>query len=197
MMDFDEFDVYYQPQVSQGWLYIGGYKNTANQSKIGMTTKAPNFRHTSSQSPDYFIYAAFELLRGDVRTIERDLKILLRKLPNIENISHFSTGSESEVFKLDPDLMTYIVEEFIRNNYSSCVTYQNNTTGDMSRFLCPPELQMFIEQRRGHPNQTYNGQQSLDKPDYFTGNQEVHEIDLGNGHIQDLSTGQIKYDETW
>ncbi|EJC6766207.1 hypothetical protein MX824_004884 [Vibrio parahaemolyticus] len=183
--------------MNNDWIYIGADINNMNWSKVGKTTNGLHTRHTSSQRPGYFIYTAFNIVHGSVHDIEADL--LKRHLPMIQGLVreiHFSTGNASECFRLNPNEMTFLVESFISQKYSSCVTYENLLHGRMSRYQCDNNVfQMFNVNPFSQPIQTTNLPKSLGLTghSYFTGNQEIYEVDLGDGYYVDIGTGMQKH----
>lgn len=185
--DYDEFDEV--NDIPLCWIYIGADIRIKDWSKVGKTTIGLDTRHTSSQNPGYFIFCAFNIIRGNVHEIEKDLHKYLEKHCFINRQLHFSTGSKSECYELNPDEMTFLVEDFISNNYGSCVTYENDLHGEMSRYLCCSKIQ----QRYRDTFKSYEPNSSLflNKNTYFPGNKEEYELDLGSGHYQDIPSGRI------
>jgi len=173
---------------SNHWIYVGGDIENINWSKIGMTENGLDTRHRSSQNPSYFIYAAFNIVRGNVKKIEADLLDYLEDDCVLKRIDHISTGSASECFRLNPDDMSNIVEGFIEDEYGSSVNYENHTHGGMSRFQCDDNLRRMIQGGGGADAVRFHG---LKKGDYFTGNQEIHEMGLGGSLYLDLASCNI------
>ncbi|MEH6729281.1 MAG: hypothetical protein V7726_01670 [Pseudoalteromonas distincta] len=153
--------------------------------KIGKTTKGLQSRHTASQNPSYFIHTGFNILRGNVHQIEKELLDYLVSECGLERIHHVGTLTHSECFYFTPEEMVNLVENFIDRYYSSSVTYENSLHGGMSRYLSPIVLNNYL-MRPAFP---------INKRSYFTGNQEVYETDLGDGLFLDHSTGQQFYRE--
>lgn len=177
----------FMDEPSSNWIYVGGDINRLDWSKVGMTTNGLETRHRSSHNPGYFMYAAFNIIRGDVRAIERALLRYLVEECRLQREAHFSTGSESECFLIAPDEMMGLVEGFIESRYGSSVTYENSTHGDMSRYLCDADI------RRKFQRQDFSSRlepRALGLGGYSTGNKEVYEIDLGGGIYLDLSSGE-------
>ncbi|HIF9180789.1 TPA: hypothetical protein ACX6QL_001841 [Photobacterium damselae] len=192
MRGSEEF--YSRPQ-SNDWIYIGGDIYNRIWSKVGKTTNGLNTRHRSSQNPGYFIYVAFNIIRGNVHEIESNLLKYLES-EGFERIVHFSTGNKSECFWQNPDYMEGIVEDFIERNYGSCVSYENSLHGYMSRYQCRDDIRRFYVDETHPPSKTQPN--TLNQSSYFTGNQEIYEIDLGDGHYLDVSSGLIKHeDDEW
>lgn len=180
--------------MSNNWIYVGADIHNQQWSKVGKTTVGLSTRHTSSQNPGYFIYTAFNIVNGDVHQIESNLLGYLESLPNVERLNHFSTGSKSECFLLNPYDMNYLVESFLNINHSSCVPF-DNLINEMSRYQCDNTVyEMFItppgsnQQQKAIPHNL-----SLSSSHYFTGNQVEHEADLGNGYFVDFETGRQGY----
>lgn len=181
-------------QGDNNWIYIGGDISNLHWSKVGKTTNGLNTRHTSSQNPDYFIYAAFQIIRGSVHEIELKLLKHIESKHGLKRISHFSTGNPSECFYLNPDEMTYLVEQFIQNEFGSCVTYENCLHGEMSRYQCNDDIRRnFQDDGTPKPTPFMSKPSSLGRGSYFTGNQETYEIDLGDGHYLDVASGREMY----
>lgn len=178
---------------SSAWIYIGGDVYNRTWSKVGKTANGLNTRHTSSQNPGYFIYAAFNIVHGDVHKIESELLEYLERECGLMRIAHFSTGSPSECFWVNPSQMTYLVKEFIGKKYGSCVTYENSLHGEMSRYQCRGDIVLFFDNDAAQSGLGVPGVNRLNRASYFTGNQEVYEIDLGGGHYLDVATGLIKH----
>lgn len=187
------YDVFDNGFDSSAWIYIGGDVYNRTWSKVGKTANGLNTRHTSSQNPGYFIYAAFNIVRGDVHKIESELLGYLERECGLMRIAHFSTGSPSECFWVNPSQMTYLVEEFIGKKYGSCVTYENSLHGEMSRYQCRGDIVLFFDNDANQSGLGVAGANRLNMASYFTGNQEVYEIDLGGGHYLDVATGLIKH----
>jgi hypothetical protein len=186
---------FYNSCETGDWIYIGGDIYNRIWSKVGKTTNGLNTRHRSPQNPGYFIYAAFNIIRGNVHEIESKLLKHLEDEHDLTRRVHFSTGNPSECFLLNPEQMTYLVERFIENNYGSCVTYENSLHGDMSRYQCRDDIRLFYDDDR---HQSFSGvpqSGSLNGSSYFTGNQEIYEIDLGDGHYLDVASGMTKHEE--
>ncbi|HHF2969798.1 TPA: hypothetical protein ACPJ12_000999 [Vibrio diabolicus] len=179
------------PTYYGNWIYIGGDIYNRNWSKVGKTTIGLHTRHTSSQNPGYFIYTAFQIVNGNVHEIEARLLEHLEVIIDLQRLPHFSTGSLSECFHVKPDEMTYLVEQFITDNYSWCVTFENSIHGQMSRYECSYDVRRYIQDNR--TSMPVNC--SLNRKSYYTGNQEVYEVDLGGGHYLDIASGMIIYRE--
>ena len=177
------------------WIYIGGDIYNRIWSKVGKTTNGLNTRHRSSQNPGYFIYTAFNIIRGNVHEIESRLLEYLESEPSFERMVHFSTGNRSECFRLNPEQMTNLVENFIEENYGSCVTYVNSLHGNMSGYQCRDDIRRYYDDVRPQSFSGVPQSNTLNSSNYFTGNQEVYEIDLGGGHYLDVASGMIKHVE--
>lgn len=184
---------FYSSPESNDWIYVGGDIYNQTWSKVGKTTIGLNTRHTSSQNPGYFIYTAFNIIRGNVHEIESKLLDYLNAVPNLERLIHFSTGNLSECFRLNPEQMTFLVEDFIKNNYGSSVTYENSLHGDMSRYQCRDDIRRYYNESDHQSFSAIPQSNTLKSSNYFTGNQEEYEIDLGNGHYLDVPSGMIKH----
>lgn len=191
MIFYNEADSSYD---DRNWIYIGGDINVINWSKVGKTTDGLITRHRSPQNPGYFIYAAFQIIRGSVHEIEDRLKKHLEWECNLKSIAHFSTGNPSECFRLNPDKMSYLVEDFIQDKFGSCVTYENNLNGDMSRYQCSRDIRRhFQDDAPRKSNQFIPQPCSLGRKHYFSGNQETYETDLGDDHYLDHTSGMITH----
>jgi hypothetical protein len=175
------------------WIYIGGDIYNREWSKVGKTANGLNTRHRSSQNPGYFIYTAFNIIRGNVHEIEENLLKYLSAQPNLDRLIHFSTSNLSECFRLNPEQMTFRVEDFIENKYGSCVTYESSQDGGMSRYQCRDDIRDYYDNTRLQSFSSLPRSNTLKSSNYFTGNQEVYEIDLGDGHYIDVSSGMIKH----
>jgi hypothetical protein len=184
---------FYSNHETNDWIYIGGDIYNRTWSKVGKTTNGLNTRHRSSQNPGYFIYTAFNIIRGSVHEIESNLLGHLGAEPNLERLVHFSTGNLSECFRLNPAQMTYLVEDFIVNNYGSCVTYENSLHGGMSRYECRDDIYRYYNNSNRQPFSLMPKLNNLKSSNYFTGNQEEYEIYLGYGHYLDVSSCVIKH----
>ncbi|EGC7113130.1 GIY-YIG nuclease family protein [Salmonella enterica] len=186
-------------EKSNNWIYIGADIHNLNFSKVGMTTNGLNTRHTSTQNPGYFIYTAFNIVnhwscKCDVVKIEKELHDHLVNTCKYQRLTHFSTGSESECYAVNPDEITDAVENFIERYYGSCVTYENQLHGWMSRFQCDHQMMRRYQQPDNSKNiDTIPTSLSRTETSYFTGNEEEYIIDLGDGHYQDISTGLFKH----
>ena len=86
----------------ENWIYVGGDINIICQSKVGKTTGNLINRHRSPQNPGFFIYAAFQIVRGNVHEIEASLLNYLKLDLGLQPLPHFSTGGTSECFKVNP-----------------------------------------------------------------------------------------------
>ncbi|WP_220802776.1 MULTISPECIES: hypothetical protein [unclassified Pseudomonas] len=178
----------------KSWIYIGCDVNKLNWSKVGKTTEGLHTRHRSSQNPDYCIYTAFEIIRGDVHDIEKKLLKHLESECSLQRLPHMSTSNDSECFRLNPDNMTWLVEQFINKNFWSCVTYENSLHGEMSRYRCDDIIYQHFQTLNDPKSQPLTLQPlSLGKGSYFTGNQEVYEIDLGDGYYIDAASGMTMH----
>lgn len=131
--------------MGNDWIYIGADINRNEWAKIGKTTRGLNTRHTSSQNPGYFLYTAYNIVRGDVHEIETKLLNHLELIFPNRRQPHFSTGSQSECFLVNPNEMTYMVEAFIEDQYSSCVCYEDLPFRPISRYQCDPEVYRMFE----------------------------------------------------
>ncbi|GEM_PF-1798380 len=170
----------------EDWIYVGGDTNNTCWSKVGKTTRNLIDRHRSPQNPGFFIYAAFQIVHGDVHKIEVNLLNHLKWVHGLQPLTHFSTSRTSECFKVNPLHMADFVEDFIGICFSSCVTYETTLHGGMSRYQCDSEIVRYFES----PGQSPRPQpRNLERGNYFTGNQETYEVDLGGGHYVDVSTG--------
>lgn len=185
--------------MNNDWIYIGADIHRKEFSKIGKTTVGLEIRHTSSQSPGYFIYTAYEIISGDVHKIELELFDYIEQTYGYKRIIHTSTGSKSECFLLNPYKMEKLVELFIKTYYPSSVSY-DLVSGEVSRYQCPPDFYRLFKPQASNtfgqkPNPCFDvptapSSQSLDmsKDKYFIGNQAEHEIDLGDGFFLDLDS---------
>ncbi|MBY8157086.1 hypothetical protein KW508_03545 [Vibrio fluvialis] len=202
------------------WIYIGADREKQNWSKVGMTTRGLETRHTSSQNPDYFIFSAFNIVNGDVHKIESELLNLLeRKNPQTRQ-NHLSTGSKSECFYINPYEMTRQVEIFLETNHTSAVPYEV-LHDELSRYQCDDELyKLFVPKNEYSACQNLGGSSTAsvislfgddlelwgDKPQssppnnlglsrskYFSGNQVEYETSLGDGYFIDHYTGLTGY----
>lgn len=181
----------------ENWIYVGGDINEVRTCKVGKTTKNLIDRHRSPQNTGFFIYAAFQIVRGNVHEIEAELLDHIEHFLGYEPLRHFSTSGVSECFAENPDFMTGLVEDFIERNYPSSVQYENELHGYMSRYQCDGDISYYIQNY--HPNFNPISQpqpRTLTRADYRTGNREVYEADLGGGIYLDLVSGrQISRDE--
>lgn len=181
---------------SKCWIYIGCDVDKFNWSKVGKTAEGLHTRHRSPQNPDYCIYTAFEIIRGDVHEIEKKLIQHLEHDCNLQRLPHFSTSNESECFRLNPERMTWLVEQFIEKKFSSCVTYENSLHGEMSRYRCDERIYRYFQSDNETKSRILTLQpMSLGRESYFTGNQEIYEVDLGDGYIDVTSGMTIQRDD--
>lgn len=176
------------------WIYIGCDVEKFEWSKVGKTTNELHTRHRSSQNPSYCIYTAFNIVRGNVHEIEEKLLHHLEYQCGLERIAHQSTGNASECFRLNPDQMTGLVEQFIEEKFGSSVTYENSLHGEMSRYRCDDDIFRYFQTSSNSRLQPLTLQpRSLGKGSYFSGNKEIYEIDLGDDHYIDASSGLIRH----
>lgn len=190
--------------MSNDWIYIGADIDRKELSKIGKTTVGLEIRHTSSQSPGYFIYTAYEIISGDVGKIELELLNYIEQIYGHERIRHISTGNQTECFSINPYELVQLVESFIREYYSSSVAY-DHISGEISRYQCETGFyQLFKPQLSDTVGQESNQwfdvpvaplPQSLEmsKDKYFTGNQAEHEAGLGDNLFVDFESGMQGY----
>ncbi|HCG7104089.1 TPA: hypothetical protein NJ322_005034 [Vibrio parahaemolyticus] len=182
--------------MSRNWIYIGADIERKNWSKIGMTTRGLDTRHTSSQNAGYFIYTAYNIISGDVHKIESELLDYIESQQDVERLRHFSTGSKSECFLINPSDMVNLVETFIERNYSSCVTYETLFDG-ICRYQCDDSVfRMFdnsLASWQRQPPTSAPASLGLSQKKYFSGNQVEREADLGDGHFVDFETGMEGY----
>lgn len=188
--------------MSDNWIYVGADVNNHQWSKIGKTTVGLHTRHTSSQNPGYFIYTAYNIIRGNVHEIEEKLLSHIERLDDVIRINHISTGSKSECFHVNPFIMSCYVESFIERDYSSSVYYDNLCNG-LSRYQCDNQLYSSFEPFTvpyfntadwcDEPEKPLPRNLNLSKENYFSGNKVESEIDLGNGYFLDLETGMQGY----
>jgi len=188
--------------MSNNWIYVGADTNDHQWSKVGKTTLGLHTRHTSSQRPGYFIFTAYNITNGDVHKIESDLLNHLENMQDIERQNHFSTGSKSECFRLNPIEMSELVEFFIEQRYPSSV-YYDNLTNSLSRFQCIDSVyRLFVPNLvptldlsgwDTQPQATPPSSLNLTSDRYFSGNQVETVIDLGDGMFLDLETGMEFY----
>ena len=189
--------------VSNHWIYIGADIGQNKWSKIGKTTCGLNTRHTSSQNPDYFIHTAFNIVNGNVHEIELTLLNYLESISPDKRQIHFSTGTKSECFRINPNEMERLVEAFIETRYSSCVTYEP-LFNRLSRYQCINEVyRVFKKCMTPCPEQklepwfdnstTIPSNLGLSRNMYFSNNQIEYETDLGDNHFVDNETGMQGY----
>lgn len=194
---YDESGEWLHAKIND-WIYIGADIFQKDFSKIGKTTVGLDIRHTSSQSPGYFIYAAYNIKSGNVHAIESELLRYLEFMLPGQRLPHFSTGSISECFWTNPNYMVGLVENFIEQNYGPSVTYENAQGGAMSRYQCPGNIYNRYDPRFNYiwpvnrssievPNLSMSASQ------YVTGNQVEYEIDLGDGYYFDHDTCTQRY----
>lgn len=178
------------------WIYIGCDIDKFHWSKVGKTAEGLHTRHRSSQNPDYCIYTAFEIIRGDVHDIEKKLLNHLEGECGLQRLPHISTSNDSECFRLDPARMTWLVEKFIERQFGSCVTYENSLHGEMSRYRCDDRIYRHFQDFNDPKSRPLKLKPlSLGKGSYFTGNQEIYEVDLGDGHYIDVASCVIRHRE--
>lgn len=174
----------------ENWIYVGGDINIICQSKVGKTTGNLINRHRSPQNPGFFIYAAFQIVLGSVHEIEASLLNHLKLDLGFQPLPHFSTSGTSECFEVNPCHMADLVEDFIGRNFSSCVTYETTLHGGMSRYQCDSDIVRYFENRGQLPQPPPKPEpRTLGRENYFTGNQETYEVDLGGGHYVDVASG--------
>ena len=184
--------------MNSNWIYVGADLNNHQWSKVGKTTRGPHSRHTSSQRPGYFIYTAYEIIRGDVHEIESNLLAHLESQPEMTREIHFSTGNKSECFLAHPEDIASLVENFIKDNYASCVQHEFLFDG-ICRFECDPQVYKIFTQNHGlstkatpwdkEPQIPFPKHLNISARDYFTSNRVEHETDLGGGFFVDHATG--------
>lgn len=174
----------------ENWIYVGGDINNIYWSKIGKTTKNIIDRHRSSQSPGFFIYAAFQIVCGSVHEIEARLLNHLKWDLEFQPLTHFSTSGTSECFEVAPYKMADFAEDFIGRHFSSCVTFENALHGRMSRYQCDRDIVRYFESHDQSPQPLPKPEpRTLGREHYFTGNQETYEVDLGEGYYVDVGSG--------
>lgn len=188
--------------MSDNWIYIGADVSNHQWSKIGKTTIGLHTRHTSSQNPGYFIYTAYNIINGDVHTIEESLLNYIESLDGVVRQNHISTGRKSECFFLNPFEMSFLVESFIERYYPSSVYYDILVNG-LSRYQCDDQLyrdfdpyptsSLGILDWFDEPPSPLPDNLNLSKNNYFSGNKVEHEVDLGDGYFLDLATGMQGY----
>jgi hypothetical protein len=180
----------------ESWIYVGGNINNVRECKVGKTTRNLIDRHRSPQNTSFFIYVAFQIVRGSVHEIEVNLLDHIKHFLGYEPLKHFSTSGTSECFAENPDVMTGMVEDFIECNYPSSVQYENELHGYMSRYQCDSDISYYIQ--NFHPTLNPIPQpesRNLTRADYRTGNQEVYEADLGGGiYVDNVSGMQFSRD---
>ncbi|MNE43376.1 hypothetical protein D3C80_1375460 [compost metagenome] len=184
--------------MNDNWIYVGADIYDHEWSKIGKTTVGLHTRHTSSQRPGYFIFTAYNIMNGDVHSIEFNLLNYLEGLFAFERQHHFSTGSLSECFRLNPFEMSCLVESFIEQNYRSSVIHEN-LTNSLSRYQCDegvyrsfaqnPVPTLDLPEWCMQPQTPFPSNLNLSRENYFTGNKVEFETDLGGGRFVDHETG--------
>lgn len=188
--------------MNDNWIYVGADIHDHQWSKVGKTTVGLHTRHTSSQRPGYFIFTAYNIISGDVHTIESNLLYYLEGLYPFDRQHHFSTGSKSECFRLNPQDMSSLVESFIEQYYRSSVNYES-LTSSLSRYQCDnwvfssfapnivPTLDLpeWCAQPQTPPPNNLN----LSRDKYFSGNKVEYEVALGDGMFVDTETGMEFY----
>jgi len=180
----------------ENWIYVGGDINNVGACKVGKTTKSLINRHRSPQNTGFFIYTAFQIVRGSVHEIEAKLLDHIRLYHGCQPLPHFSTSGTSECFAENPDVMTGIVEDFIGKYYPSSVQYENELHGYMSRYQCDHDVLHYIQNFHPIHNPIPKPQpRTLTRTDYRTGNQEVYESALGSGIYVDAASGLQFYRE--
>lgn len=188
--------------MSDNWIYVGADINNHQWSKIGKTTIGLHTRHTSSQNPGYFIYTAYNIIDGNVHTIEEHLLSFIESQQGVVRLSHISTGSKSECFILNPFIMSELVECFIENTYPSSVYYESLVNG-LSRYQCDesvyrsfdPDFNPILDLSDwcDEPPESLPNNFNLSKDNYFSGNKVEYEADLGDGFFVDFETGMQGY----
>ena len=175
--------------MSNDWIYVGADINRPNWSKVGMTEKGLNTRHTSSQGPGYFIYTAYKIVNGNVSDIETDLiEKYLDSECGIEREVHFSTGRKTECFLLNPYEMSGIVEYFLERRYPSAVEFES-LFDRLRRYQCPDEVYRRFQSNlsSSHSSTTPLPQHlGMTREKYFPSNQVKYVEDLGGGHRLNL-----------
>lgn len=183
------------------WIYVGADISEFNWSKVGKTTCGLHTRHTSSQRAGFFIFTAYEIVENNVHEIESKLLNFLDK--ECEREYHYSTGSKSECFIINPYTMSYLVESFIKHKYPSSVRNES-ITGELSRYQCPNEIynkyyknasedQFPSELPKNKHQNPFPTNLRCNKNFYYSNNMLKFEEDLGDGYFVDLETGMHGY----
>ena len=142
-------------------------------------------------------------MSGNVHEIESNLLDYIEGLLPDERQIHFSTGTKSECFFINPNEMVRLVEDFIETYYSSCVTYEP-LFNRVSRYQCINEVyRMFGQDLTGcseHKAEplfyepiTLPTNLGLSSNMYFPNNQIEYETNLGNSYYVDHITEMQGY----
>lgn len=189
--------------MTDNWIYIGANIERLEWSKVGKTTVGLYTRHTSPQTPEYFLYVAFEIKNGDVNLIESCLLRYLRSNFPEKIQFHFTTGNETECFSISPYSMAQIVERFIEENFPSSVIY-DHVFDIVKRYQCESTVYNHFKPKVGSKYESecwdilmpeIPSNLGISKKDYFSGNQIRHEEDLGSGYYIDFESGLQMYRE--
>lgn len=102
------------------WIYVGLDTRDPNEAKIGLTNGQLGTRASSPQNPYYSLYRAFKVKDGTPRQklqeIETAIKVMLTK--NYAPVPHYTSETLSEVFKVSPQEMTEVINDFLLANFS-------------------------------------------------------------------------------
>lgn len=102
------------------WIYVGVDTRDPSEAKIGLTGGQLGTRASSSQNPYYTLYRAFKVKDGtsakDLENIETAIKVMLTQ--NYVAVPHYGSGKLSEVFKVSPQEMTEVVNDFLLEKFS-------------------------------------------------------------------------------
>lgn len=196
-----------------GWIYIGADCEQLRWCKVGKTAGDLKTRHRSPQNPNYFIYGAFQIIDGDLGTIETYLHEALDGgvYTDIYRYKHFGTGNPSECYKLNPQTMMNIIERLILDKFSSSVSvtvfdtirYNYKCSERDSRWYRDDEKQatdiaiaphLKSQLSRQINDRDRNG--TVRSGDEYEVRTTIPLIELGNNQFIDQETGEtIDFDE--
>jgi hypothetical protein len=80
-----------------GYIYIGGDRSKAQQTKVGKTIREPNKRISETTNPDYYLYHSYRVAAEDLSKVEKAIHKKISK--SYKRIKFVHTNRNSEWFE--------------------------------------------------------------------------------------------------
>lgn len=114
-----------QAESVTSWIYVGVDTRHPDEAKIGLTGGQLGTRASSPQNPYYTLFRAFKVKDGTSREKLKEIETAIKEMlsANYEPVAHYGSGSFSEVYKVSPQEMTEVVNNYLLKRFGSYILW--------------------------------------------------------------------------